>query len=407
MPFASATFTNSEQMAFVGRQPIFFADLEVYGYELLFRTGKQNAAVVSDGNFATANVVVNALTDIGLDVLTESKRAFVNLTRSLLLNADLSCLPPDGTVLEILEDIEPDDAVLAAIKRLSDSGYTIALDDFIYQPAFEPLVELADIVKIEFPLIPSDELPRHIAKLRSLGVKTILAEKIETQAEFETCKQLGCDLFQGYFFCRPQVINRRRTQSNMASLFQLAALLQLPDVSTGDLAELVRTDPGLSYKVLRFVNSAACGTRKEVESLEHAITLLGRIRLRSLASMILLGSVKGDKPQELIKTAMMRAKLCEILATQNGDRQPERFFTLGMLSVMDAILDLPMHEVLELLPLSSDMNEALLHRTGELSDVLERATAVERVSGDLVHELDAGSAYLEALQWTAQFSMDA
>lgn len=403
MSIAVANRPNPGETAFVGRQPIFNPDLDVFGYELLFRSGEQNSAAVMDGDSATADVVVNAVTDIGLDVLTESKQAFVNLTRFLLLEADFSCLPPETTVLEVLECVEPDDAVRAAMRRHADAGYTIALDDLIYRPELESMIELADIVKIEFPQIPPDQLEDHIAKLRRLGVDTILAEKVETQEDFLRCKELGCDLFQGYFFCRPQVINRRRVQGNVGSLMRLVAELQAPDISSGKLAGLVRTDASLSYKVLRFVNSAGCAIQTKIESLEHAIQLLGRRRLGSLASMMLLASISDDKPEELMKSAMVRAKLCELLAARDGNERPERYFTLGLLSMMDAMLDLPMEEVLKLLPLSQEMNDALLHRTGELSHVLQHATSLQTDVGLSMNQGDVGTAYVDALRWTAQF----
>lgn len=391
--------------AFIGRQPIFRSDLKVFGYELLFRTGEQNFSNVQDGDYATANVITNALTDVGLDVLTDSKHAFVNLTRNLLLDADLSCLPPHRTVLEVLEDIGPDDAVCAAIGRLSDAGFTIALDDFVYSPDLEPLLELADIVKIEFPQIPPEDLDEHISKLRSRGVRTILAEKLETQEDFELCQRLGCDLFQGYFFCRPQVVSRRRIQSNVGSVMRLVSELQNQDISTAELAEMVRADASLSFKVLRFVNSAGSATNTKIESLEHAIMLLGRGRLRSLASMILLASISEDKPEELIKTAMMRAKLCELLAERANDERPERYFTLGLLSLADAMLDLPMEEVVQLLPLTEDMNEALVHRRGILGDTLQCATNLETGGAFALDNEGVEAAYVDALQWTSQLAM--
>lgn len=394
---------STGEKAFVGRQPIFMPDLTVFGYELLFRSGEQNSAIIHDGDYATANVVTNALADVGLDVLADSKQAFINLTRSLLLDADLSCLPPDRTVLEVLEDIGPDDAVLAAIVRLADAGFTIALDDFIYSPELEPLIELADIVKIEFPQIPSEDLADHVSKLRDLGAQTILAEKLETREDFEICQRLGCDLFQGYFFCRPQVVSGRRIQCNVSSILRLVSELMNADVSTTKLAELVRSDASLSFKVLRFVNSAVAATKTKIESVEHAIVLLGRRRLRSFASMMLLASISEDKPDELIKTAMVRAKLCELIAEHAKEERTERFFTIGMLSLADAMLDLPMEEVIEMLPLAEDMNQALLCRTGILGQVLESATRLETGDASAIDHIGAGDIYVKALQWSNQF----
>lgn len=384
--------------AFVGRQPIFLPNLDVYAYELLFRSGEDNRADIRDGDSATINVLLNTLTDVGLDVVAGTKLAFVNLTRNLLLNADFSCLPPEKMVLEILEDVEPDEEVIEAVSRLSGQGFTIALDDVVYDSKLDPLIQYADIVKLEFPQIPSDKLPQHISRLRDLGVGTILAEKLETHEEFELCKQHGCDLFQGYFFCRPQVLNHRKPECNLASIVRLVSKLQEPYASIDELEKVIQTDTSLSYKVLRLVNSIELGSSTKIESLAHAIVLLGIRRLRSMASMMMLASINEEKPKELINTAMVRAKMCELLAEKSGYDRPDRCFTIGLLSVMDAMLDLPMKDVIDLLPLSDEMNEALLRHEGQLGDMLGNVLSVEREPT----QSDLSDVYTEAVHWTAQ-----
>ena len=397
---------DTSDTAFVGRQPIFSPELDVFGYELLFRSGQQNAAVITDGDRATADVLLNTFTDIGLETIAGSKRAFINLTRNLLLSRNLSCLPADRVVLEILEDIRPDDAVLAAVERLAEQGYTIALDDFVYSPDLEPLVGLADIVKIEFPAIPNEDLPDHIEKLRELGVRTILAEKVETQEEFELCKRLGCDLFQGYFFSRPQVVSQRKTHVNIGAVVRLVSELQNPDITVGEVEEVIQTDANLSFKLLRFVNSASAATSRKIDSLKQATTLMGIARLRSLASMMLLTSIDESKPQELINLAMIRGKMCELLAAESGKIRPDRFYTLGLLSVMDAMLDKPMAEVIPLLPLATDMNDALLDCSGDLGSILACVIAFEAGTvspPDSLTATQVQSAYQESLRWIAEY----
>ncbi|QDV83445.1 EAL and HDOD domain-containing protein [Stieleria sp.] len=403
-----ATSSPAEN-AFVGRQPIFTPEVEVFAYELLFRSGEQNAAMITDGDRATANVLLNTFTDIGLDTIVGSKKAFINLTRNLLTSHNLSCMPPDRVVLEILEDIEPDEEVLSAIEKLVEEGYKIALDDFVYRPELEALIGTADIVKIEFPLIPKEDLADHISKLRALGVRTILAEKIETQEDFELCKSLGCDLFQGYFFCRPQVISQRKTQVNVASIVRLMSELQNPDITVGEVEGIIQTDANLSFKLLRFVNSANAATTRTIDSLKQATTLMGISRLRSLASMMLMTSIDEGKPQELIKLAMIRGKMCELLASESRATRPDRYYTLGLLSVMDALLDKPMDEVIPLLPLADDMNDALLNRAGELGHILQSVINFE--AGEITPPISLSaehltSAYQQALRWIADCNID-
>ena len=390
--------------SFVGRQPIFNAEQEVYGYELLFRSSESSAADFRDGDHATATVVLGAFTDIGLETLVADKLAFINTTRNLLIERQLHCLPQERMVLEILEDIEPDAEVLTAVEELREMGYTIALDDFVYRADLEPLIELADLVKIEFPAIDRNELHKHVQKLRDRGVRTILAEKVETQDDFDLCREVGCDLFQGYFFCKPQVISRGKVQSNIAAVIRLVSELQDPNITPADVEEIIQMDANLSYRLLRFVNSAAAATTRKIESLKQATALMGIERLRSLASMMMLTSLDERKPKELINLAMTRAKTCELLAKDLNSDRPERFYTTGLFSVLDAMLDQPMEEVLELLPLASEINEALLHHRGPMGDVLSSVLNYEAgvASKSTLGFAQVGEAYEKSLCWLAE-----
>jgi c-di-GMP phosphodiesterase len=241
-----ATEAQSE-LAVVGRQPIFKSDMEVYGYELLFRHQQIDISMCGEDQ-ATASVLLSALTDVGLGLIANGKLAFVNITQNLLLNRDLFCLPAKSVVLEILENVQPSPAVLSVVRKLVQEGFTIALDDFVYRPELDELIRLSHIVKLEFPLLPREQVTEQIAVLRKLGVPLILAEKIETQEEFEFCKKAGCDLFQGFFFCRPQLVNHRRIPNNIRTAIRLMCELQRADITTADVEELISADPHLSYK---------------------------------------------------------------------------------------------------------------------------------------------------------------
>ena len=385
----------------VGRHPIFTPDMDVFGYELLFRNADHTARFTC-GEQATARVLVSTLLDLGLDVVADSKNAFFNLTRETLLRGDLSCIPPDQSVLEILEDIEPDDEVLEAIQDLSSRGYRIALDDFVFSTKLIPLIELADIVKLELPQISKSELPDQIAQLRELGVKSLLAEKVETQDEFELCKELGCDLFQGFFFCRPQIVEKRRPKNNCISIIQLVAKLQEPSITIPQVTKVIQSDVNLSYRILRFINSARFGFAMNIDSIEHAAILLGLDRLRSIASMVLMASLDEGKPVELTKTAMLRARMCEQVARGLGYETPERFFTLGIFSLLDAILDSPMEEVVQQLPFSTEMKSALVNHVGRLGQVLKQVIELE--GNQSPASILPSDTYAQALKWNASLS---
>ncbi|MCD0458114.1 EAL and HDOD domain-containing protein [Roseiconus lacunae] len=390
--------------AFVGRQPIFTPAQEVYGYELLFRSSETSAADFRDGDHATATVLMSAFTDIGLQTLVNDKRAFINTTRNLLVDGTLSCLPQDRMVLEVLEDVDPEPEILHALRELRETGYTIALDDFVYRPELEPLVELADLIKIEFPAIANEDLAEHVSRLREHGVKTILAEKVETQEDFELCRDIGCDLFQGYFFSKPQVISRGKMQSNVAAVIRLVSELQDPNITPTDVEAIIQMDANLSYRLLRFVNSAAAGTTCKIGSLRQATALMGIHRLRSLASMLILTGLDEKKPKELINLAMTRAKTCELLANSSDSAHPERFYTVGLFSVLDAMLDQPMEDVLESLPLETEINDALLDQSGPMGEILRSVLNYETgtASQSTIGFTTVADAYQQSLRWLSE-----
>ena len=386
--------------AFVGRQPIFQANLDVFGYELLFRNGNQSYADVDDGDAATANVLMSSFADIGLDTLVGSKQAFVNLTRNLIVDGNLSCLPPDRLVLEVLEDVPVDKPTIHAVTELRESGFTIALDDFVFRKDLIPLIELADIVKVEFPAIEREDLAQHVTQIRSYGDVKLLAEKVETQGDFEFCNELEFDLFQGYFFCKPQVVSEKTMQSNVAAIIRVVDELRKPNVSVAQAERILQTDANLCYRLLRFVNSATAATTQKVESVKQAVILMGIDRIRSLASMMLLSSVDDSKPRELIKVAMIRAKMCELLAQAAAESDADRFYTLGLFSVLDALLDQPMETVVDKLPLSTEMKGALVQRSGRLGEVLSTVTDYEQ-GNDVEDERSVSLAFEESLRWMA------
>ena len=401
------TKTHPLQAALIGRQPIYGEDIRVFAYELLYRSeGCSNQATFLDGDSATANVLLNTFLEIGLEqVVGRKHKAFINITRSFLLQRLCHTLPANRVVLEILEDIEPDPPVLEAIAELSEQGYIIALDDFVYHESLLPLVELADFIKVDIAEIPRKTLPEHIRILREYPAK-LIAEKIETHEDFAFCESLGFDYFQGYFFCKPKLVEQRRLPSNSIMLLKFLGKVHDQNIDIEKLADVIKNDVSLSYKVLRYVNSAFYGLSKKVDSIAQAACLVGIDRLRTWATMMVLASLQ-EKPVELLVTALVRAKMCEQLGIALRADAPERFFMTGLFSVLDGFFDREMQEILESLPLSPDINKALLSRAGTLGQALNCILAYEQGRWNEINcdGLDANlvqDAYVAAVQWSSQ-----
>jgi EAL and modified HD-GYP domain-containing signal transduction protein len=390
---------------FVGRQPIYNRQLDVIAYELLFRSGESNQAGFLDGDQATSQLVLNTFMEIGLETIVGQKPAFINLTRDFILHDYSQVFPADRVVMEVLEDITIDDQLIEAVRGLSAQGYTIALDDFIYHESLHSLVEIADIIKVDILALDRAALQEHVTILGHYDVK-LLAEKVETQDDFKYCSDLGFDFFQGYFFCKPEVIKGHRIPANRLVILQLLAKLQNPETEFGELEQIVSRDVSLSYKLLRIINSALYSLPRQVDSLRQALLMLGTRFITSWVSLIILSGI-DDKPHELMITAMTRAKMCELLAMALGHRSQESFFIVGLFSALDALMDSPMEEVLESVSLSDEIRAALLEYEGILGASLHCVLAYERGNWHEVHcpGLDHRAitdAYLGAIAWTTK-----
>lgn len=392
---------------FVGRQPIYDRKQGVMAYELLFRNSEQNFAHIDNPDRATSELIVNTLTEFGLNNVVDDKLAFINLTRSFITGALPVPGGQDRLVLEILEDIELDQAVLDGIQRLKQQGYTIALDDFIFHPHLEPLVQIADIVKLDLLAFENGGLSDHVRQLKKYPVK-LLAEKVETHEVYQQCVDLGFDYFQGYFFCKPNIIAGQRTPANRLALLNLLTKLSDTQATIDSLGDLISQDVTLSYRLLRYINSSNYSLNKSIDSVKHAMMLLGIETVRSLAYLIIVSSVE-DKPFELFVTALIRARMCQSLAIELGEKKAAPvYFTVGLFSVIDAIMDKPMQEVLEQLPLSEDICAALLTHTGSMGEALHCALAYERGEWDEVEYKSVSDeqirkVYIESLNWCREF----
>lgn len=387
---------------YIGRQPIYDRKLNVYAYELLFRAASDNSANFTDGDQATTDVIVNTFLEIGLDNIVGNRLAFINLTRSFFVGEHTVSLPKNRVVLELLEDIDADEEVIAGVKRLSDLDYTIALDDFIYHESLQPLVSLADLVKIDIMALSRDEVREHVNALRQHPLR-LVAEKVETQEDFDFCKGLDFDYFQGYFFAQPKVIRGQRLPNNRLAILKLLSRLQDPNITPEQLEELISQDIAFSYRILRYVNSASLALPRKIESIHQAVIILGLQAIKSWTTLLAMSQV-DNKPAELVVTAMIRGKMAEGMAKAMGTPQPESFFTVGLFSALDALMDNTMEEILTQLPLADHIAAALLHRRGLHGEILECVLAYERGQWGTLGCSQLGThkirdCYLDALQW--------
>lgn len=389
---------------YIARQPIYTARLDVYAYELLYRAGDVTEADVSDGDAATAAVLLTALTEIGLSNLVGDRPAFVNMTRAFLVEDLHLLIDRDCVVLEILEDVVVDDAMVAGVAALAAQGYRIALDDFVHDPSYDALLRVADIVKLDVQAHDAVALREQVELLGSYDVE-LLAEKVETAEEFERCRALGFRYFQGYWLSRPAIVRGRELSANKVAMVQLLAEMQRPDADVARLAAIISRDVALSYKVLRFVNSAYLNLANPIESVHHGIVLLGLDTVRRWANLLVMARAE-DKPRELMTVALARGRACERLALVVGGIAADGAFTVGLFSVLDALLDVPMDEVLHDLPLDPDVEAALLYRAGPLGRILECVCRYEtgawaQATHESVSAVDLRDAYVESLTWSA------
>lgn len=387
----------------MGRQPIFLGNLQTFGYELLFRSKAHHQSDVTDDEKATAELILNTFTEIGLDKIVGCLPAFINVSQEFLLSGLCFALPRERVVIEILEDVKPTQEVLTAVRQLRDEGYTIALDDFIHSPELDPLVELADIVKVDLPLIPTLELTDHVERLRQLDVK-LLAEKVETREEFERCLELGFDYFQGYFLCRPSVMKSSRVSSDCMMAMSAVSKLQRHDISLDEVSEVLATSPTIAYRLLRFVNSAVYGLSQRVNSLSHAVSMLGVRQIRMFVCLTEIVEASKRRPDELVKMVLVRAKMAESLGRQCGHQAVDSFFLVGMLSGLPALLGVTLAQIVQNMPLSDSIKNAIEGGDGVLSNVLNCVLAYER--GDWANVECGGlttasirDGYLSAVDW--------
>ena len=361
---------------FIARQPILDTRLQVFAYELLFRGGPQN----SFQPFANAasSVIADSITLFDLDMLTGHARAFVNVDEMALRLGAPRLLPADRIVVEILETVRPTEEILGACRELRSAGYQLALDDFVDSEEIAPLVEFASFLKIDFQMFDA-RTRRALARKYTDNNIGLLAEKVETENEFREARELGFSYFQGYFFCKPSMVETREIPGNKAIQLQLLAAVAAPELRFDIIEKLLKQEPSLLYRLLRYLNSPILGLRSEVRSVRHAIVLLGENEFRRWGSIFAIISMSAGKSPELIRTALTRAFFCEEFSAAAGLREKDSsLFLMGLLSITDALLDKPMREVLKSLPVIQEVKIALCGGTNRVRDVYELVLALER-----------------------------
>jgi EAL and modified HD-GYP domain-containing signal transduction protein len=376
---------------YLARQPIFTRTKKVHGYELLFRGGMENCFPGIDGDRATSRILSGTFFTTGIERLTNGSRAYINFPRNLITRKIPLLFPPEITTVEILEDVEADPAVVDACREFAGKGYTLALDDFAYRKSLEPLIDLCHVIKVDFKASSPEEILDLVRLIDGRG-KRLVAEKVETASEFEAALKLGFTLFQGYFFSRPEIIRDSEIPSLKMNLMRIVGEARHDDYNVDKLKGLIEQDVGVSYKLLRYLNSPFFRRISPIRSIRQAIVMLGEKGIRGFLSVIILAELGQDKPDELIKSSIVRARMCERMGMETGSRtDPSELFVLGLFSHVDAILDNGMDNILRQLPLAGDIKEALAHRAGSLAPYLRLAEEYQAGSWDkvsvLAHEI--------------------
>lgn len=393
----------------VARQPILTAQEKVFGYELLFRDGVDDYMNGSNSDAASRNTLDTSLL-VGLNVLCDGRKAFINCTRDVLLKDYITLLPPEQTAVEVLEDVPPDDLVMAACERLAAGGYTIVMDGFTANDPRERLAPLARILKVDFRSVPIAEAKSLIARYGSRS--QMLAEKVETREEFDAARKAGFALFQGFFFRKPELMMAREIPANQVNYLRMLKALSQPELDSRELETMIKSEVSLCYRLLRYLNSAHFAFSREIQSVRHALTILGEREIRRWIRMVITLGVAENKPSDLVLSAMVRARLCELLGARvpHGD---DDVFLVGLLSIMDAILELPMGVILEGIHLEREMKAVLLGEKSRLSSLFGLMLAQENADWERVASICAdlkldqafvAECHWQAMQWAREMT---
>ncbi len=391
---------------FVARQPILDRSQNVFGYEILFRNGVEDY-FNADPELAARSTLDSSLL-FGIDTLCDHRRAFVNCTREVLFKDLITLLPPNQAVAEILETVEPDDRVIAACQRLKAAGYLIALDDFAPNDPRLPLCEFADIIKVDFRATKPEERAGMMRRFATSKCQ-MLAEKLETPHEFNQARDMGFVLFQGFFFCRPEVVIGRELPASRLHYLRLLEMVSRSELDLRELETMLKREASICYRLLRYLNSPIFGFALEIKSIRHAMAVLGEREMRRWIRLVVAVGAAEQKCSELILMGLARARFCELLS--NRLQSHSDLFLMGLLSIMDAILEISADVLLEQLPVEREIKAALLGQKSSLRPLYQLMLAQESgewtQSSELAKQLkltdeEVASTWWQAMQWAQE-----
>ena len=344
---------------FLARQPILDRYNRLFGYELLFRNSEQNRYQSEDGDSATIDVIKNTFINLGIENVTGHKKAFINFTENILKSDIFTVLSPKSVIIEILEDIKPTEEILELCKKLKAQGYIIALDDFVYSSKYTKLIELADIIKVDFQITKGYERKRVIEEVNSESIK-FLAEKVETIEDFEEAVNYGYSYFQGYYFSKPLIIIGKRISENKAIYLELLKEINSDNCNADSLENLIKRDLSLSFKLLKRINSSNYGFRNEIKSINQALALIGEKEIKKWLYLVAFKTLGEDKPEIIVINSLVRARFLEIIASKVGmEINSFNAYLIGMLSMVDILLDRPLEQILQELMLPAEVKDTL------------------------------------------------
>jgi c-di-GMP-related signal transduction protein len=395
---------------FVARQPILTKDEKVFGYELLFRDGVESYFCPSDPEAASRSTLDTSML-MGLDVLCDGRRAFINCTRDMLLKDYITLLPSSQAVVEILESVEADDLVMAACQRLKEAGYMIALDDFTVDDKREALTDIADIIKVDMRATTPEQRATMVKRYGPWRCR-MLAEKVETREEFVAAQKAGFLYFQGYFFRRPEIMRAQDISGNQLNYVRMLQAVSQPELDSREIENAIKGEAALCYRLLRHLNSAVFSFANEIHSVRHALSMLGEREVRRWVRLVVTLAAGQKKSSELVLSALVRARFCELLSPkiQHGESD---LFLLGLLSMMDSILEIPMAEVLDKVPIDQETKAVLLGGGSRLRPLYQLMLAqesgdwqgaAERARSLKLRDSDVAEIYWDAMQWARQIN---
>ncbi|WP_337843604.1 HDOD domain-containing protein [Rheinheimera sp.] len=393
---------------YTARQPILDKEKNLFAYELLFRDGVKNSFPDIDSDEATLRMIEGSQLNLGLGEFLDDKPGFINFTLDALLKRFPTLLPPEQVVVEILETVQPGKRLLAECQALKKEGYVLALDDYIHQPVWRHFFPLIDIIKIDLRSTSFEEIRQIKQAIAGFPQIKLLAEKVETNEEFQQAIEMGFDFFQGYFFSKPEMMQSRALSPAQMTLAELLYETAKKEMDLAVITGIFERDVNLSYKLLRYANSAVFKRRTDISTIRQALVLLGQTELKRFLSVLFTAQVGSEKPAELMRLAMTRARFAEHLSILAGFTAPAEAFLTGMMSLIDAILDEPMASVMTKLPLSVDIKAALIDNKGPMADYLQLIKLYEQAQWDEAEvwirrlQLDnkaVPDAYHSAVQW--------